>query len=58
MTNPGRHERGTCLKKASITTAEDEEEEETTDRLIFQCEKLRYQRNETIKNKTNKKRWW
>ena len=30
-----------------------EEEEETTNHLIFQCKKLRNQRNEMIKQKTN-----
>ena len=35
---------------------EEEEEEETTDHLIFQCKKLRDQRNEMIKQ-TNTHRW-
>jgi len=35
---------------------EEEEEEETTDHLIFQCKKLRNQRNEPIKQ-TNKHLW-
>jgi len=34
-----------------------EEEEETTDHLIFQCKKLRNQRNEMIKQ-IKKKHWW
>jgi len=33
---------------------EEEEQQQTTDHLIFQCKKLRNERND----KTNKKHWW